>query len=73
MSPSELVTISVGCLETDWWKDNERRTAEQLAERQRMADYYARTKKEQEDRENAEARERFIAQQQTIRRTSNRE
>jgi hypothetical protein len=54
----------------DWWKDNERRAAEQRAERQRMADYYERTKKEQEDRQNAEARERFIAQQQTISRTS---
>jgi hypothetical protein len=48
----------------DWWKDNERRAAEQQAEQQRIVDYYARTKKEQEDRENAEARERFLAQQQ---------
>jgi hypothetical protein len=48
----------------DWWKDNERRTAEQQADRRRVADYYERTKKEQEDRENAEARERFLAQQQ---------
>jgi hypothetical protein len=50
----------------DWWKDNERRTAEQQAERQRIADYYVRTKKEQEDRENAEARERFLEQQQQL-------
>jgi hypothetical protein len=55
---------------SDWWMDNEQRAAEQRAERQRMADYYVRTKKEQEDRENAEARERFIAQQRTISRTS---
>jgi hypothetical protein len=54
----------------DWAKDNEARAAAQQAERQRMADYYARTKKEQEDRQNAEARERFIAQQQSISRTS---
>jgi hypothetical protein len=54
----------------DWWMDNEQRVVEQRAERQRMADYYARTKKEQEARENAEARERFIAQQQTISRAS---
>ena len=50
----------------DWWKDNERRTAEQRAEQRRMVEYYARTKKEQEDRENAEARERFLAQQQLL-------
>ena len=48
----------------DWWKDNERRAAAQRAEQERMADYYARTTKEQEDRENAEARERFLEQQQ---------
>jgi hypothetical protein len=30
---------------------------------QRVADYYARTTKEQEDRENAEVRERFAASQ----------
>jgi hypothetical protein len=54
----------------DWWKTNERRAAEQQAERQRVADYYARAKREQEERENSEARERFIAQQQTISRTS---
>src|SRR5262249_16389183 len=39
----------------DWWKDDERRAAAQRAEQQRIADYYARTTKEQEDRENAEA------------------
>ena len=47
----------------DWWKDNERRAAAQQAEQQRVADYYARMTKEQEDRENAEARERFLTQQ----------
>jgi hypothetical protein len=31
-----------------------------------MADYYARTTKEQGDRENAEAHERFIEQQQRL-------
>ena len=40
--------------------------AAQQVERQRMADYYARTTKEQEDRENAEARERFLAQQRQL-------
>jgi hypothetical protein len=50
----------------DWAKDNERRAAGQQAQQQRIADYYARTTKEQEDRENAEARERFLAQQQRL-------
>jgi hypothetical protein len=50
----------------DWWKDNERRAAAQRAEQQRIADYYARTTKEQEDRENAEARECFLEQQQRL-------
>ena len=39
----------------NWAKDNDRRAAGQQQERQRMADYYARMTKEQEDRENAEA------------------
>jgi hypothetical protein len=43
----------------DWAKENERRAAGQRAEQQRMADYYARTTREQEERENKEARERF--------------
>ena len=50
----------------DWWKEDERRAAAQRAEQQRIADYYARTTKEQEDRENAEARERFLEQQQRL-------
>jgi hypothetical protein len=53
-------------LSANWAKDNERRAAAQRAENQRIADYYARTTKEQEDRENAEARERFLAQQQQL-------
>jgi len=47
----------------DWWKDNERRAAGQQAEQRRMADYYARTTREQEERENREARERFAESQ----------
>jgi hypothetical protein len=50
----------------DWAKDNERRAAEQRAEQQRIADFYARTTKEQEERENAEARELFLEQQQRL-------
>jgi hypothetical protein len=42
---------------------NERRAAAQQRERQYMADYYARTTWEQEERENREARERFAASQ----------
>ena len=47
----------------DWWKEREEGAARQRAEQQRIADNYARMTKEQEDRENAEARERFIAHQ----------
>jgi hypothetical protein len=43
----------------DWAKDNDRRAARQQAEGQRMADYYARQTRKQEERENKEARERF--------------
>jgi hypothetical protein len=50
----------------DCWKDNESRAAARRAEQQRIADYYARATKEQEDRENAEARERFLAQQRPL-------
>jgi hypothetical protein len=45
----------------DRWKDNERHGAGQRAEQQRMADFYARLTQEQEERENAEARERAAA------------
>jgi hypothetical protein len=47
----------------DWAKDNERRAAAQKAEQQRIADFYARQTQQQEERENAEARERFAALQ----------
>jgi hypothetical protein len=47
----------------DWAKENERRAATQRAEQQRMADYYARLTQEQEERENAEARQRFAESQ----------
>jgi hypothetical protein len=51
----------------DWAKDNERRAAGQREEQQRMADFYARQTQQQEERENAEARERFAAlQRKTI-------
>ncbi len=47
----------------DWAQDNERRAAAQRAEQQRHADYLARTTREQEERENKEARERFAESQ----------
>ncbi len=47
----------------DWANNYERRAAAQQRERQYMADYYARMTKEQEERENREARERFAASQ----------
>ena len=47
----------------NWWEDNERRAAERRANQKRMADYYETQKREQEERENAEARERFTASQ----------
>jgi hypothetical protein len=62
-------TSMVACdrrFSADWAKENERRAAGRRAEQQRIADYYERTKKEQEDRENAEARERFMEQQQRL-------
>jgi hypothetical protein len=43
----------------DWAKDNEQRDAAQRAERQRYADHLARQTQQREERENAEARERF--------------
>jgi hypothetical protein len=50
----------------DWAQDNELRTTAQGAERQRMADFYRRQDQEQEERENAEARESFLAQQERL-------
>ena len=47
----------------DWANNYERRAAAQQQERQYRADYYARLTKEQEARENREARERFAASQ----------
>jgi hypothetical protein len=47
----------------DWANNYERRAAAQQRERQYIADYYARATREQEERENREARERFAASQ----------
>ena len=47
----------------DWANNYERRAAAQQQDRQYRADYYARTTREQEERENREARERFAASQ----------
>jgi hypothetical protein len=50
----------------DWAQDNERRAAAQRAEGQRHAEFLARLAKDQEDRQNAEAQESFLAQQQQL-------
>jgi hypothetical protein len=47
----------------DWAKDNDRRAAARQAEQQRTADFFARQTQQQEQRDNAEARERFAALQ----------
>ena len=47
----------------DWAKDREQRVAAVREEQQRIADFYLRTTREQEERENREARERFAASQ----------
>jgi hypothetical protein len=47
----------------DWANNYQRRAAAQQRERQYIASYYARTTREQEERENREARERFAASQ----------
>jgi hypothetical protein len=60
---ASMLPASGRCFSSDWWKDREEGAARQRAEQQRLADYYARTTKEQEERENAEARERFAASQ----------
>jgi hypothetical protein len=52
-----------GRFTADWAKDDERRVAAVRVEQQRVADYYVRLTREQEERENAEARERFAAGQ----------
>jgi hypothetical protein len=48
----------------DWASANERRVAAIRAEQQRLADYYETAKREQEERENAEEKQGFMAQQQ---------
>jgi hypothetical protein len=50
----------------DCAKDNERRAAERRAEQQRMADHYAMLTRQQEERQNAEARELFAAGQRKM-------
>jgi Lon protease-like protein len=57
----------------DWAQDNERRAAGQQAEQQRMADHLARLTQEQEERENAEARERFAESQRNRHGGNNKE
>jgi hypothetical protein len=63
MAAAFATSMVPACDPADWANNYERRAAAQQREQQYMADYYARTTKEQEDRENREARERFIASQ----------
>ena len=58
-----MVSASDRRFSGEWWKDTDDGAASRRAEQQRIADYYARMTKEQEDRENAEAQERFAAHQ----------
>jgi hypothetical protein len=55
-----------GRFSAEWWKDSEQGAARQRAEGQRHADYLARLTKEQDERQNREARESFMAQQQQL-------
>jgi hypothetical protein len=63
MAAAFAATIVPANNPADWANNYERRAAAQQAERQRMADYYARLTKEQEERQNAEARQGFAAHQ----------
>ncbi len=58
-----MVAASSRRFSGDWWKESEQGAARQRAEQQRIADYYGRTTRGQEERENREARERFVASQ----------
>jgi hypothetical protein len=51
----------------DWAKDNEARDAAQQRHREDMANHYVRMTREQEERQNAEGRERFAASQRNRR------
>jgi hypothetical protein len=63
MAAAFAASVVPTCDPADWATNHERRAAAQQAERQRMTDFYARLTKEQEERENREARERFAARQ----------
>jgi hypothetical protein len=60
------VVPSGRCYTADWAKDDGQRAAALQRERQRIADFYARSTREQEERENAEVRERFAESQRRI-------
>jgi hypothetical protein len=63
MAAAFATSMVPACDPADWANNYERRAAAQQREQQYRADYYARTTREQEERENREARERFIASQ----------
>jgi hypothetical protein len=63
MASAFAATLVPAYNSADWANNYQRRAAAQQAERQYVSDYYARTTREQEERENREARERFAASQ----------
>jgi hypothetical protein len=63
MAAAFATSMVSACDPADWARNHERRAEAQQREQQYMADYYARTTREQEERENREARERFAASQ----------
>jgi hypothetical protein len=63
MAAALATSMVPACDPADWATNHERRAAAQQRERQYVADHYARTTQEQEERENREARERFTASQ----------
>ena len=46
-----------------WWQETERKAMERQAEAERMAAHYAEATKQQEERQNRELKEQFLARQ----------
>jgi hypothetical protein len=63
MAAAFAASMVPACDPADWARNHERRAEAQQRERQYTADYYVRPTREQEERKNREARERFAASQ----------
>jgi hypothetical protein len=63
MAAAFAASMVPACDPADWANNYERRVAAQQRERQYMGAHYERLTKEQEERENREARERFAMSQ----------